>query len=258
MEEMEVLKKAGLNDAQANVYFVLLSNGEMTPAEIAEKCDETRENCYSICKKLEELGLIEKTDAKKTTYRVLNPSNLELLAEKRRKIVQKNEKFLKDNISSLLDIFYANNELPGARTLEGIDGVEEVYLDILRTKKDVYLLRTRADDMIGSDDEMDSFLRRYRDQLPLLGIHTYALTPVTRNALKYVKSGRDRAINMERTWIDDRYDAPVAVQVYGDKVAFVAFGNKPLATIITSPLIAEAMRQILKILMDFYAKNEVL
>ena len=84
----------------------------------------------------------------------------------------KNEKLVKENISSLLDIFYANSEMPGARTLEGIEGVKEVYRDALRVKKDVYLLRTKADAVLGTDESTDSFLRSYRDQLPILGIHT--------------------------------------------------------------------------------------
>lgn len=254
--EIDILKKAGLSEAQATVYDFLLKNGAASPTEIAEKTKESRENCYAITKKLSELGIIEKTDDKKAKYRVLNPSAVEALVEKRRKIMAKNEKFVKDNISSLLDIFYTNNEMPGSRTLEGIEGIKEVYSDILRTKKDVYLLRTKADAVLGKDEEADSFLKKYRDQLPILGINTYALTPVTKEATKYAKTGRDKAINFHRTWIpDDDYTAPVAIQIYGDKVALIAFGETQMATIINSAVIAEAMRQILKIMIKFYEEN---
>lgn len=252
---MDILKKAGLNEAQASVYECLLKNGAMTPTELASYTKQSRENCYMITKKLTELGLIEQTGDKKAKYRVLNPSNLEIMVEKRRKIVAKNEKLVKENISSLLDIFYANNEMPGARTLEGIEGIKEVYKDNLRVKKDVYFIRTTADRAL-SGEENDNFLHNYRDQLPLLGIHTYALTPVNRDAIKKVKTGRDEAINFHRTWMpEEDYMAPVQIQVYGDKVAMIAFGETQMATIITSPVIAEAMRQILKIMMKFYKKN---
>lgn len=251
---MDILKKAGLNEAQASVYECLLKNGAMTPTELASYTKQSRENCYMITKKLTELGLIEQTGDKKAKYRVLNPSNLEIMVEKRRKIVAKNEKLVKENISSLLDIFYANNEMPGARTLEGIEGIKEVYKDNLRVKKDVYFIRTTADRAL-SGEENDNFLHNYRDQLPLLGIHTYALTPVNRDAIKKVKTGRDEAINFHRTWMpEEDYMAPVQIQVYGDKVAMIAFGETQMATIITSPVIAEAMRQILKIMMKFYKK----
>lgn len=257
MDEIDILKKAGLSEAQASVYNCLLKNGAMTPAELAKITGQSRENCYMIAKKLVELDLIEQTNDKKSKYRALNPTNLEILAEKRRKIVAKNEKFVKENLSSLLDIFYANNEMPGARTLEGMEGIKEVYNDNLRTKKDIYFLRTKADSKIlGHDSDMDSFLRQYRDQRPLLGIHTYALTPVTTFAVQHAKSGRDMALNFHRVWMpEEDYTAPVEIQAYGDKVALIAFGETQMATIITSPIIAEAMRQVLKMLMKLYEES---
>lgn len=255
MDEKDILKKAGLSETQSAVYDCLLRNGAMSPTEIAEKTDQSRENCYAITKRLVELGLIKQTDNKKLKYQILNPSALEALAEKRRKVMTKNENFVKDNISSLLDIFYANNEMPGARTLEGIEGIKEVYRDNLRVKKDIYFLRTKADEILGHDS-IESFMHEYRDQRPLLGIHTYGLTPVDKHAIKNAKSGRDKAINFHRTWMpEEDYTAPVELQAYGDKVALISFGETQMATIITSPTIAEAMRQIVKLLMRFYQKN---
>ena len=256
MEEADILKKAGLSEAQAAIYGCLLKNGAMTPSELATKTGQSRENCYAITKRLVELGLIEQTDSKKASYRALNPSALETLVEKRRKIMAKNEKLVKDNLSMLLDLFYANNEMPGARTLEGIEGVKEVYRDVLRTKKDVYLLRTKADVVLGKDALADSFLKEYRDELPIRGINTYALTPVTKVSIRNARNGRDESILFHRTWMpEEDYASPVAIQVYGDKVALIAFGETQMATIITSPVIAEAMRQILKIMMKFYKES---
>jgi hypothetical protein len=76
----------------------------------------------------------------------LNPSNLEVLAEKRRKVVQRNELQLKQGMDRLMSLFYMNNEMPGARTLQGLEGIKEAYNDALRCKKDVYLIRDRIMD----------------------------------------------------------------------------------------------------------------
>ena len=257
MDEMDILKKAGLSETQAEIYDCLLKNGAMTPTELAKNTGQSRENCYMVAKKLVELSLIEQTNDKKSTYRVLNPTNLEVLAEKRRKITAKNEKAVKDNISSLLDIFYANNEMPGARTLEGVEGIKEVYLDIIRAKQDVYFLRTEADEKVwGHNKELTEFLDNYRKQRAILGMRIYALTPAAPNPIKHVRAGGDNAWNFERVWMPrDAYVAPTEIQVYGDKVALIAYGETQMATIITSPAIAEAMRQILKIMMDYYKNN---
>lgn len=256
MEEIDILKKAGLSEAQAVVYNCLLQNGALTPTELSDYTKQSRENCYAIAKRLLELGIIEETDDKKKKYRVLNPSAIETLVEKRRKAMVKNEKFVKENLSALLDVFYANNEMPGSRTLEGIEGIKEAHNDVLRTKKDVYLLRTAADKALGGEGQIDSFLHYYRDQLPILKIHTYALTPVTKEGISNAKTGRDKAVLFHRTWMDvEDYTSPMEIMVYGDKVAMIAFGETQMATIITSPIIAEAMRQILKILINHYKKN---
>lgn len=254
---MDILKKAGLNEAQAKVYSCLLKNGILTPAELATKTGQSRENCYAIAKKLVELDLIEQTKDKKISYRTLNPSALEVLAEKRRKVVARNEKIVKENLSSLLDVFYANNEMPGARTLEGAEGIKEVYRDILQVKKDVYFLRTEADEKFWkSNKELDEFLDSYKERRAILGIHTHALAPLTPNAVKRVKAGLDHAWNFDRVWMPrDAYTAPTEIQVYGDKVALIAYGETEMSTIITSPIIAEGMRQIIKLMMKSYKKS---
>ena len=49
---------------------------------------------------------------------------------------------------------------------------------------------------------------------------------------------------------DNTYTAPVEIDVYGDKVALIAFGETQMATIITSPPIAESLRQVLRIIIS--------
>jgi sugar-specific transcriptional regulator TrmB len=251
--ETEIIQKAGLSAPQAKTYLALIQHGALTPAQNAAKTGETRTNTYALLEKLEKLGLIKKTAASKTAYEAVHPSNLEILAEKRRRLMAKNEQELKANISALTDIFYAHNEMPGSKTLSGIDGIKEVYMDILRAGKDVHLLRTTADKAVNPDG---NWWRKYRDQLPKKGIHTYAITPDTQHARQSIKSGRDQAINFHRTMMPkDAYTAPVALQIYGNKVALISFGETQMSTIITSPTIAEAMRQVFDMMRRFWAQN---
>lgn len=239
---IDIVKKAGLTDSQARGYLALIEHGTLTPAQLADRTGETRTNAYMICEKLETLGLASKKDVKKATYTPNHPSALETLAEKRRKALVRNEQDVKNNLSSLIDLFYTTNELPGARTLQGIDGIKEVYKDTLREKKDIYLLRTVAD----TPDLGIEYLDTYREQRAASGIHTYALTPRTEIGFHYQQSGEDKKMLFHRTFLpDNAYTAPVEIDVYGSKVALIAFGDTQMATVIDSPPIAEAMRQIL-------------
>ena len=249
--ELDVIKKAGLTDSQAKGYLALVSSNGLTPVEIADKSGEKRTNGYQIAEKLVGLGLATKKDtAKKMKYYATHPSNLELLAEKRRRTVEKNEQAVKNNIPGLIELFNTYNELPGARTIQGLDGIKEVYRQILATKKDVYFLRTRA------DKDLDlGFILKYRDKRAKMGINTYALTPPSPEAFKHREGDKELLFN--RIFIPESYyDAPVEINVFGDKLALTSYGETQMTTIIDSPPVAEAMRQIMKIMIGYFGEEK--
>ena len=252
IEELQILaQKAGLSASQAKVYIALIKEQKLTPAQMAEFSGESRENCYSIAKRLVELNLAEKTTDRKTSYRALNPSALQAFAENRRRAIQRNELYVKQNIDSIMQLFYANSEMPGAHTIEGMDGIREVYNDMLHTKDDIYLLRTSFDSALGNAEE--GFLYRFRTQRAQNGIITYALTPDYPEARKYAQDGTDAKMNFNRVFMPtDAYTGKVEIDIYGNKVAMIAFGETEMATVISSPAIADAMRQILKMLREYY------
>lgn len=252
--EIDILKKAGLTESQAKGYMALIENGEKSPAELSELISETRTNTYAIVDKLEKLGLAKKKDnANKAIYIAAHPSAIETLAEKRRKIVTRNEQEIVRNLSTLIDIYYEHNESPGIRTLQGVDGIKKAYKDILNENKDNYLLRTTADTPSLGDEFMQDFIKK-RVQL---GINTYALTHDTEIARQHIRDNKDEEWLFDRhTLPNNTYTAPVEINVYGDKVALIAFGETQMATIINSPAIAEAMKQVLMLVGDLIGKND--
>lgn len=249
-----VLRKAGLTESQAKGYLALIEHKALSPVALAKQTGETRTNGYMICEKLEALGLAVKTDSKKTAYSAAHPSALETLAERRRKVVTRNEQEIKQSISPLIDMFYAHTELPGTRTLQGIDGIKEVYTDTLRTRSDIYLLRTTAD----MPDLGLEYLEAYRQKRAEADIHTHALTPITEIGLKNQRSGRDKELLFHRTFLPDgSYTAPVEIDVYGNKVALICFGDTQMATIIDSPAVATALRQVFELLAASLTKTDI-
>ena len=246
-----ILRKAGLTESQAKGYLALTQHGALTPAELAEKTGEARTNGYMICEKLEKLGLATKKDGKKAVYTPNHPSALETLAEKRRKVIQKAEQDVKNNINPLIDMFYAASELPGARTLNGIEGIKEIYLDTLRVKQDIYLLRTTSDEV----DLGVEYLNTYRRERAKLGINTYGLTPSTKSAIERLDGDEDKRMLFHRTLLPpNSYTAPVEIDIYGSKSAFISFGDTQMAIVVDSPPMAEAMRQIMQLLIVQFEK----
>ncbi len=247
-----ILRKAGLTESQAKGYLALIEHGSLTPTQLANHTGESRTNGYMICEKLEKLGLATKKEGKKALYAPSHPSALETLAEKRRKVVIRNEHDVQQGISPLIDLFFAATETPGTRTLQGVEGIKKVYADTLRAKSDIYLVRTLADDV----DLGVEYFNTYRIQRAKNNITTHALTPTTPAAIERMQSGEDKKLRFMRTLLPhNSYTAPVEIDVYDDKVVLISFGETQMATIITSPFIAEAIRQLLRILMQQLAER---
>lgn len=240
-----ILRKAGLTESQAKAYLALIEHGLLSPAELAEKTNESRTNGYMICEKLESLGLAIKKEGKTARYSPTHPSALETLAEKRRKVLMRNEQEVKSGLSPLLDLFYRFREEPGARTLQGVEGIKEVFSEVIRTKADVYFIRTPADIQTLPDE----FFKQHQKDRVANGIKTFALTPLSTHAKEAVLSDSDATHGFARTFYPtEAYTEPVEIQIYGDSLAFIAYGETQMATIIKSPPIAEAMRQLFRLL----------
>lgn len=239
-----LLQNIGLSRSQAAAYLKLVENGELSPPEISKLTGESRSNAYMILQRLEELGLIERVDkSRRVTYQPLNPVALEELAETRKKQAIMTENQIKNSMPMVLSYFYSFTEKPGIRLLQGVEGLKEIYKDTLRTKKDIYFLRTPADvKTLGND-----YFERYKKKRAALGIKTYAYTQNTPEARRH--SQDDKVNKMVRTWLKPKdYSAPVEINIYGNKVAFLVYGEDIMGVIIQNPPIAESMRQLFRLI----------
>ena len=53
---------------------------------------------------------------------------------------------------------------------------------------------------------------------------------------------------------EDAYTSPVEIMIYGKKVALISYGEAEIVTVITSPLIAAAFREIFLMLKNYWTK----
>lgn len=237
----DLLKTIGLTDSQAKTYLLLIEKGELSPPEVSKLSGESRTNTYMILDKLASLGLIEKSsNNNRISYRSLNPVAIEKLVEERRKQFIEAEQAIKHAMPKMLSYFYTFTEKPGIRLLEGVEGLKEIYADTLRTKQDIYFLRTPKEIQTLGDEYFEKYKKRRAD----LGIATYAFTTEKDDSRQYSQS--DKIYNVIRTWLpEESYTASVEVDVYGDKTAFLSYGEDVMGVIIQSPTIATAMKQLL-------------
>lgn len=77
-----------------------------------------------------------------------------------------------------------------------------------------------------------------------LGIKTHMLGPYSDGFYEWA-SEHDQELNRDVTWFPPKsYTAPVEISTYGDKVSLISFGKETVGTIVESPQIAEAFRQV--------------
>ena len=224
---------------QAKIYLYLIKYGQQTPAEIAKGVDENRTTVYSALEKLAKLGIITQKDRGKIAAFVPNhPSVLESIAEKRLRHVARQAKNLESSLPSLINYYNEHQNEPGATTFYGQEGVQMIWDKVLATKKTYYFVRSRYDEV--ADREA---LEEFKKARVEAGIESEDITPseFTNNTNKEMK---DKFLLTRTLLPPEEYDSPVEIDIFGDNVAFINYSKNGMSTLIESPEIADAMRQM--------------
>lgn len=236
----DLLVQTGLTTSQAKAYLSLIKSGATTPPDLAAEIGESRTNTYKILERLEEMGLVEQSaGSKKARYNATNPIALQKLIEGKRQTALDLEASVRSAMPQLLTYFYTYSNQPGVRFYSGKDALIQIYEDQLRTGKDVYFVRTPSDELYFGD-----ILYKYMLKRAKLGITAHGLAPYSKQTKAYAEKN-DVALKREIAWFPpDAYKSPVEVSIYGDKVSLISFGKEAIGTIIESPQIAEAFREL--------------
>ncbi len=235
-----LLIRMGLTPAQTKTYLELVKAGSLTPPQLAKKIDESRTTAYMALARLEEVGLAVKIAGAKTqAFAPASPSSLQRFLAKQQQELADVESAYREALPNLLSYYYSHRGKPGVRFFEGEDGLEKIYEDHLRTHETVYFVRTPADEQY-----FGNILYKYMQQRAKMGIESHGLAPALPEAVDYARSN-DGQLKREMTWFPpEAYTAPVEISAYGDKVSIVSFGEEAVGTIIESPQIAQAMREL--------------
>lgn len=237
--DKDLLIQIGFSEIQAKIYLYLIQYGRSTPTEIADGIGEKRTTIYSAAEKLEKLGIISKEEKGKVAAFIPNhPAVLEKIAEKRLRVVAREAKNLESSLPSLINFYNEYQSTPGATTFYGQEGVKMIYDKILATGETFYFIRSRYDEIANHEA-----LEEFKQARVAAGIHSEDITPseFTDNSNKEMKE----KFLLTRTLLPPgEYDCPVEIDIFGDNVAFINYQKDGMSTLIESPEIADAMRQL--------------
>lgn len=238
------LTAAGLTPQQADVYWLLIKEGSVSPPKVAKELSLTRSNAYKILDKLVTLGLAKKSkESKKTIYTAGNPMSLNSFVMEARNQVSAKEEALHSIMDDLLTMYYEKNEQPTIQTVSGQQAVFEAYKQQLDLNQSVYFVRSQADISSMGFNKMEDIRRLASNH----GSLRFGIIPRLSNS--QINQFGDKYSNLKRTWVNkEDYTAPVEWSVSGSMLLIVLFAKQPHAIVITNPIIAAAFKQLWQIM----------
>ena len=235
---MEILTNIGLTELQAKIYLFLVREGQQTPTEISAGIQENRTTVYSALEKLVKLGLIAQKDRGKiSAYIPCHPSVLESFAERRLRSAARQVKNLEANLPSLINYYNEHQSAPGATTFYGEEGIRMIQDKVVTAGADFYFVRSRYDVLADHDG-----LNDFRKARMKAGIKAESIAPS--ESTKHPNETAKKWMLTRTLLPPNEYNSPIEIDIFGDNVAFINYAKNGMSTLIESPEIADAMRQL--------------
>ncbi len=135
----ETLIAAGLEPLAAQIYLILIEQGELTPKALATHTSLSRASIYEGITELLAKEYIEyRKEGRNAYYKPAHPQTLESLVEQKKRQAALLEGEMKETIRALTGSYNLTMKKPGIRMFEGMDGFAEALDDTLTAKETIY------------------------------------------------------------------------------------------------------------------------
>ncbi len=226
-----LLTSLGLSPAEADVYVAVLELGEANLQEIADKSGVKRTTIYHFLPELKTRGfLIETKKRKRKVYSATHPEQL-LEIEKTR--LAELERLMPE----LLAIQNQSQTKPKVTFYEGVDGIKEVYADMLKDKKHIIAFEDLEHMKEGLPSSFYDFFPSERAKR---NITFHSIARDSEIAREFVKSNIKL---LRQTKLLRTADWKTEINIYGSKVALMSFRtDPPFCVLIEDPSIADTLK----------------
>jgi sugar-specific transcriptional regulator TrmB len=255
MEIIQALKEFGLSKKEAELYITLVKTAGHQPASIiANKMNMNRTTVYKMLLHLAKVGLVTKTIKHGITcFFAEDPENrLKNLVEERENKVEQMNKAIMDALPMLTiqeDIKEEN--LPKIRYYEGVEGLKQIYEEVLREGKDYY----RYGDITKIYGTLGDFTDEYIRKRNELGITAHAIMPYYERSKANVQKDK-RELRKSLYIPNEFFPIDGEVRIFGNKVAIMSLRKEsPIGVIIESETVANMFKSIFMLTWKDYAKK---
>lgn len=244
-----MITQLGLNKAESETFSTLLQYPDgITVLELSRELNLPRPTVYSHLEALSKVGIVKKGIKENTS--LFYPESKEIIQqifEDKILLLKKSKDLF---LSSFDEIKTVSKFKPKFFVYEGQTAYEQVWRDILRTKKEtfwIWPIRSMLEKNISSEK-----LKEFHRERILRGIWMNVLWP-EKDKMNIKKSpflmSADEKTSLRRVKILPKgFDQEVGYGIYGNKVAFISSGSENYAFVIES----RELSQTLKKQFDFF------
>jgi len=227
----EYIRKAGLTENESKIYLALLEFGPNQAGIISRKSGLHRRVVYDTTEMLIKKGLIgyiQKNNKK--LFQASNPNRiLEIIKEK--------EASITDILPQMLAMYNQTQEKEETNFYKGKNGLKTVFEDQLQESKNKEILIISPFPM--AYDILPFYFKWFDKRRAEKKIHVRIIFHKTSSEAKLPKIPLS-----EIRFLSEKYASPMAINIYGDKVAIILWSKEnPFAITIKNKDISEGYRK---------------
>ena len=236
MVNKEILKQLGLSEYEIELYLTLLEYGQLSAYELAEKTGMYRQATYDALSRLIEKGYVNSVkEGKSQKYKSIHPDLiLEYLNEK-------TEGF-KQILPELTNLDKKAKEPLMVETYKGKNVTRIALRDIINRLKEKggEVLCTAVDESIPLKG-FETLCEQYERDMINYGIKERVIIKKGSNGI--FKKGTSKYKKIQEKFFNSN-----PVQIYGDNVQIIVWGNPDYLIIIRSKEVAESYKKQFELL----------
>lgn len=236
------LEELGLSRTEAALYLALIKIGASDVQSLVEATGFYKSNVYDALERLCEKGIISKIiEGNKRVYQFQRPSALLEFVQKKKVELDRQEQLARD-ISREVHLTKKHSLSPEtAIVMRGLAGVKQIYSEIVEKRLDYLAFGgpKESDLIIGSHYWQNLHVKQRRFHIKAKMIFHKSLRRWTNLVPKDL---------VDLRFFDESFEPLTETTIYGSKVAFVVWSEKPIVTIIDNAHVSNSYRQIFNLL----------
>jgi len=237
----ESLIKLGLSNTESKIYLALIKLGSTEVNQLIKETGFYKANTYQALERLYDKGIISKIiENKKKVYQIQSPESIVNFIENKKQEIDEQKIIAKELAKKIKQSKENITTSETAAVFRGISGVKRIYSEIIDKKLDYFVF--------GSPEESDSIGEYYWKNLHVKQKENNIKAKMIFNkSLRKWKNSIPKKVADIR-FFDKEFEPITETTIYGNKVAFVVWADKPVTTIIDNKHVSESYKQVFNIL----------